>query len=59
MVIVPRFRRSYYHKVVLGGLLVLVIILLIAIIVISLGRTYYLIFLVQIKMKLTLMLYDS
>nr|NP_733186.2 neprilysin 5, isoform D [Drosophila melanogaster]AAN14386.2 neprilysin 5, isoform D [Drosophila melanogaster] len=32
-----KFRRSYYHKVVLGGLLALVIILLIAIIVISLG----------------------
>jgi len=35
-----RFRRSYYHKVVLGGLLALVIILLIAIIVVSVGREY-------------------
>ncbi|XP_016944437.4 endothelin-converting enzyme homolog [Drosophila suzukii] len=32
-----KFRRSYYHKVVLGGLLALVIILLIAIIVVSVG----------------------
>ncbi|KAH8283898.1 hypothetical protein KR054_004671 [Drosophila jambulina] len=32
-----RFRRSYYHKVVLGGLLALVVILLIAIIVVSLS----------------------
>ncbi|XP_016969612.1 LOW QUALITY PROTEIN: endothelin-converting enzyme 2 [Drosophila rhopaloa] len=32
-----KFRRSYYHKVVLGGLLALVIILLIAIIIVSLS----------------------